>query len=137
MTPGDLLAAETRAWLGKAREDLQSARSLLQSDLVAPALFHCQQAVEKSFKAFLTSRGIVFRKTHDLEEVGSACVALEPTLAALVRAAEPLTAYAWKFRYPGDPNVPDVAEAAQALSTAETVYQEIVSRLPEAASPPS
>ncbi len=129
MTPGDLLAAETRAWLGKAQEDIQAARSLIHSGLLAPGLFHCQQAVEKTFKAFLTRHGVAFRKTHDREEVGSACVAQDDTLAALVRAAVPLTAYAWKLRYPGDPYVPEAAEAAEALGTAETVYSEIVSRL--------
>jgi HEPN domain-containing protein len=132
MTPSELLAAETRAWLGKALEDLQSARALIQSGLPAPALFHCQQAAEKAFKAFLTWHGAAFRKTHDLEEVGAACVALDATLTALVRAAEPLTAYAWRLRYPGDPYVPNAEETAGALQTADAVYREIVSRLPEA-----
>jgi HEPN domain-containing protein len=44
MTPDEALAAETRAWLGKAREDLLSARALIGAGLPAPALFHCQQA---------------------------------------------------------------------------------------------
>ncbi len=131
MTPSELLAAETRAWLDKAQEDLQAVRSLIHSGLPAPALFHCQQAAEKSFKAFLTWHRVAIRKTHDLEEVGAACVALDATLAALVRAAEPLTAYAWRLRYPGDPYVPEAAEATEALDTADTVYREIVSRLPE------
>jgi len=133
MTPAELLAAEARAWLDKAREDLQAARSLMNSGLPAPALFHCQQAAEKSFKAFLTRHRSVFRKTHDLEELGVACVALDATLAGPARAAEPLTAYAWRFRYPGDPYVPEAAEAAEAIRTAESVYQAIVSRLPDAA----
>ena len=133
MTPDEALSAETRAWLDKSREDLQSAQALIGAGLPAPALFHCQQAAEKSLKAFLTWRRIAFRKTHDLEEVGAACVAVDPTLAALVRTAEPLTAYAWKLRYPGEPYVPQAAEAALALTTAQTVYNEVVARLPEAA----
>ena len=63
--------------------------------------------------------------------MGAACVVLDATLAALVRAAEPLTAYAWRLRYPGDPYVPEAAEAIETLDTADTVYREIVSRLPE------
>ena len=131
MRPRELLAAETRAWLDKAKEDLESARSLINSGFPTPALFHSQQAAEKSFKAFLTWHCVAFRKTHDLEEVGTACVALDATMTALVRAAEPLTAYAWRFRYPGDQYVPDAAEAIKAFETADTVYREIVSRLPE------
>ncbi len=131
MKPRDLLAAETRAWLDKAQEDLQSASSLIQSGLLASALFHCQQAAEKSFKAFLTWHRVVFRKTHDLEEVGSACVALDASMSPVVRAAVPLTAYAWRFRYPGDQYVPEASETAEALDLASTVYREIASRLPE------
>jgi HEPN domain-containing protein len=35
-------------------------------------VFHCQQAVEKSFKASLTFHDQPFRKTHSLEEIGEA-----------------------------------------------------------------
>jgi HEPN domain-containing protein len=54
MTPDQLRLEETRAWLDHARRDLRAARLLTAGDAHAEALFHCQQAVEKALKAFLT-----------------------------------------------------------------------------------
>ena len=42
----------------------------------------------------------------------------------------PLTEYAWKYRYPGEPAEPDEAEARQALALAREVYDAILARLP-------
>jgi HEPN domain-containing protein len=90
--------------LEKAGVDLRSARADLATDppIAADALFHCQQAVEKALKAFLTWHDRPFRKTHDLVELGGQCVALDPALDNRLRTAALLTEYAWKFRYPGE-----------------------------------
>jgi HEPN domain-containing protein len=47
--------AETQEWLDKVSLDLRGARIDLDAvpPLLEDALFHCQQAVEKSLKAFL------------------------------------------------------------------------------------
>lgn len=131
MTPDETLAAEAHAWLVKSLEDMRAARALIDAGLPGTALFHCQQAAEKSLKAFLTWRRVPFRRTHDIEEIGTACSDAEPALGPAVKAAEPLTAYAWMLRYPGDPYVPDAGEAESALAVARGVYQEIAARLPK------
>lgn len=136
MTHPDLLAQDTRAWMEKAAIDLRAARALLDARLVSSALFHCQQAAEKSFKAFLTWHEIPFRRVHDLEEVGVLCVSIEPSLAAIAQRAEPLTAYAWKLRYPGEPYEPEITKAEEDLGIARLVFDEIRRRLPEAAQVP-
>ena len=41
-----------------------------------------------------------------------------------------MTEYAWKFRYPGEPVEPPVAEAQEALTLAREVYAAILNRLP-------
>jgi hypothetical protein len=41
-----------------------------------------------------------------------------------------LTEYAWKFRYPGEPELPPLDEAEAALALAQEVYEAILSRLP-------
>lgn len=51
---------------------------------------------------------------HDAELVAE-------TRGWFVRAAE-LTDYAWKFRYPGEPEEPPREEAEQALTLARKVY---------------
>ena len=81
-------------------------------------------------KAFLAFHDAPFRKTHNLEELGHQCVALDSTLQAIADHAAPLTEYAWRFRYPGELNEPDREEAESALAAARSVYNAILSRLP-------
>jgi hypothetical protein len=84
MKPSEARGRETREWLGKAAEDLASAQVLIDSNHFSGALFFCQQAAEKSLKAFLTWHERTFRRTHDLEELGKDCQAIDGTLAALL-----------------------------------------------------
>jgi len=129
--------AETREWLQKASLDMRGARIDLEAEppLLEDALFHCQQAVEKTLKAFLAWSDVAFRKTHSLEELGAACEALDPALKAVVDPAVPLTEFAWAFRYPGDHPTPTIEEARQGLATAFRAVAAIVARLPEEAVP--
>ena len=55
-------------WLTKARDDLTTVGLLRVFDEypAVVACFHCQQAVEKSLKAFLAARDIPFLYRHDL-----------------------------------------------------------------------
>jgi hypothetical protein len=71
-----------------------------------------------------------FRKTHNLEELGEAVLALDGSLKPLVDRAVPLTEYAWKFRYPGEVTEPTRAETETALAVAREVYVAIKARLP-------
>jgi len=129
--------AETLEWLQKTSLDLRGARIDLEAEppLLEDALFHCQQAVEKTLKAFLAWGDVAFRKTHSLEELGAACEGLDPTLKAVVDPAVPLTEFAWAFRYPGDHPTPTIEEARQGLATAVRVVAAIAARLPEEAVP--
>jgi HEPN domain-containing protein len=135
MTPEEFLLDETSQWLRRAKEDLEAATLLSQSAKARPALFHCQQAVEKSLKAFLTWHQRVFAKTHDLEELGRACCSVDGSLADILVRASPLTHFAWRFRYPSAPYEPDLVEAAESLKTATEVYEQILKRLPASAHP--
>lgn len=129
--------AETRAWLRKAALDLRAAEHerTASPPLTGDMVFHAQQLVEKTLKAFLSWHDQPFRKTHSLVELGRQCAALEPDLEPLLRKAAPLTEYAWKFRYPGEEEEPDLAEAEAALELARQVFAAILERLPEAARP--
>ncbi|MDR7489637.1 MAG: HEPN domain-containing protein [Armatimonadota bacterium] len=81
-------------------------------------------------KAYLTWHSQVFRKTHNLTELGERCALLDPGLEPLLRRAASLTDYAWRFRYPGEPEEPPREEAEEALAVAHEVYREILARLP-------
>jgi len=129
--------AETRGWLVRASSDVRAAEHELRATppLLDDIVFHCQQAAEKSLKGFLTWHDRPFRKTHSIEELGEQCLQADPTLKVLIDRAAPLTEYAWKFRYPGEPEEPSSQEAEEALATAREVYAAIVARLPVEARP--
>jgi HEPN domain-containing protein len=130
MKPSEARARETREWLGKAAEDLASARVLIDSNHFAGALFFCQQTAEKSLKAFLTWHERTLRRTHDVEELGKDCQAIDRTLAVLLEEADVLSDYAWKLRYPGAPYTPAWEEAETMFGIAGRVFHEVQSRLP-------
>ena len=75
MTPHEARMAETREWLARVSEDIASARVLADAGHPSNALFFCQQAAEKSLKAFLTWHDRPFAKTHDLEASAGAVAA--------------------------------------------------------------
>ncbi|AEB09245.1 HEPN domain-containing protein [Desulfobacca acetoxidans] len=124
--------AETKAWLVKAATDLRAAEHErtaippINTDIV----FHAQQLVEKAIKGFLVWHDHPFRKTHNLVELGQHCLRYAPDLEEILREAGPLTEYAWRFRYPGDPDEPDNCEADEALSLARRVFFTILQTLP-------
>ncbi len=128
-----VLVAETKAWLQKAATDLRAAQHDLAAlpPLLDDAAFHCQQAVEKCIKAFLMWHGVPFRKTHSLEELGEQCLDIDPTLLELVDRAVPLTEFAWKFRYPGEPEEPSIQEVQEAIQIANEIQKAILFRLPQ------
>lgn len=79
------VGADVLVWTQRTFDERLHLRAI-----VGDALFHCQQAIEKALKAFLTWHDEPFRKTHDLGELGTQCVTLDDTLTALLRRAAPL-----------------------------------------------
>lgn len=132
----DARIQDVQAWLSKAELDLRAAEhevSAPDEGLWGDVMFHAQQAAEKAMKAFLAWYDVPVRKTHNLEELGRLCVALDATLGTLADQAAPLTEYAWRFRYPGDSDEPVRDEAEQALAVAHMVYEAVLTRItPEA-----
>lgn len=74
-----------------------------------------------------------FRKTHDLKVLGRLCAGLDPTLEDIGVKAGELTKYAFRFRYPGEPEEPTLEEAQAMLELATSVYRKVRERLPEEA----
>lgn len=130
-------AAGVRGWLSKAANDVRGAHIDLDANppLIEDALFHCQQAAEKSLKAFLTSHDTPFKKTHDLDELGRACMELDGSLSDSMQSVAALTVFAWEFRYPGDSQVPSMQEVREYLAIAQKLYTAILARLPHACHP--
>ena len=131
------LESDVRAWLGKVESDLRCAEIDILADppLTEDAMFHCQQAAEKTLKAFLTWHDRPFRKTHDLAEIGRECTEIDASLEPLCRRAAALTVFAWAFRYPGDMEQIPVKEAEEALTLAREVHKAVLTRLPDKINP--
>ncbi len=89
-------------WLAVAQEDRRVAAICIAADppLRGIAAFHCQQAVEKLLKGFLTLAGKRGGKTHSLEALGTAAAATFPEIVDLVAAAKGWSNWAVDFRYP-------------------------------------
>ncbi|MBN2125626.1 MAG: HEPN domain-containing protein [Deltaproteobacteria bacterium] len=137
MTPNPELISETKAWFNKAEHDIRMSDLALRDvpPMTDQAVYHAQQAAEKAMKGFLTWNERVFRKTHNLIELGEACARLQPELEPLLRRAAGLSDYAWQYRYPGDLNEPDKDEAENALNLARDTLRTILSLLPQEVQP--
>lgn len=127
----DVKLSLTHEWLAKAEEDLLAAERMNQPPpLLDVALFHCQQATEKAFKAFLTWHDRPFRKTHELSELLLQCQEIDQQFADLLGSAKVLTQYATQTRYPGTSRPPALIEAETALRFAREAVAFVVARLP-------
>lgn len=137
LPPDPIREADTKAWLSKVDTDLRCARIDLEASPPVPgdSVFHCQQAVEKSLKAFLTWHDEPFGKTHNLASLAEQAARLDNALAPLVKVADSLTQYAWLHRYPNESPEPNVEEAVDALDRARRLHGEILARLPDSVRP--
>lgn len=73
-----------RKWMTKARRDLLSAKRLARGKepYFDTAIYHCQQAVEKSVKGWLVYNDQGFEKTHDLRLLVTQASEVEPKFAS-------------------------------------------------------
>jgi len=90
-----------RALMGLAEDDRAAAAALLDIAGVSDAIvaFHAQQAVEKSLKAVLASRGVDFPFTHNLAALLQLCEDVGIDVPADLEEADLLTPYAVAARY--------------------------------------
>ena len=116
----------TLDWIEKAEGDFQVATQIMRRRkhrVCDAACFHCQQAIEKYFKARLFEAGLPFPKTHDLAVLLKLLLPVEPLWKPFEPAAMGLTDYAVDFRYPGDNAT--LAEARLALKHCRSLRTEV------------
>jgi HEPN domain-containing protein len=128
-----------RDWLTRADHDLRSARLLASSQdpLLDTAIYHCQQAAEKSVKAWLQSKDDRFPKTHDIRDLVKRAAVINPDFGEFAEVAAVLTPYVSAFRYPGgfDDPMPSTEEFDAALQHAQDIYDFVLNLLPKEATP--
>jgi len=100
MSPHD---EQSRELLAAAARDALTFH-ILRRDVESPietTLFHAQQTIEKGLKAALVSKGIVFRRTHDLLELCELAITHGFTVPIEHSLLVRLAPYAVEFRYLG------------------------------------
>jgi HEPN domain-containing protein len=132
MPPEDPRVALARQWLRKSQRDLMVAERATSGtptllDMVA---FHWQEAAERAMKKYLAWHNRPFRRTHALVELLDQCEAIDEGSAQLRMAADRLSPYAVKFRYPGTAPEPTAADAARAQQLAIETVDFVLTRLP-------
>ena len=122
-----------KSWMTKAKHDLETAKIVSESEkhLLDTAIYHCQQAAEKTIKGFLTFHDIRFEKTHDIVSLLTLALKKNEGLSHFLDRGSYLTPYATEFRYPGDEAMPSKEEFDEALKAAQEIYQYVSSLLPK------
>ena len=123
-----------RAWLSKARNDLDTARQIgsLPDGHLDAAIYHCQQAVEKAVKGFLAFHDHGLERTHDLRRITQIATRYDPGFSNWMNAAITLTPYATAYRYPGESVAlePSRSEFSEALELTTNFVRFVLSLLP-------
>jgi HEPN domain-containing protein len=91
-------------WIEKAEDDwdmAQRAYRVRKRTHYDAACFNAQQCVEKYLKAKLNEASLPFNKTHDLLELLTQAVTVEPGWSVLQPTAIFLTDFAVLYPYPG------------------------------------
>jgi HEPN domain-containing protein len=130
------MSAEKRAlvasWWTRASEDLRASLLLVDGKppALAAAVYHCQQAAEKSLKAWLVWQEIPFPKIHDLDKLLNLCSPVDSGFESLRLHAAILTPYVAEFRYPGEDQAPSPEDTQEAIRLATDVTKFIQTRIP-------
>jgi HEPN domain-containing protein len=92
--------------------------------------FHCQQEVEKYFKAFLAFHGRTIPRVHDLEILLKDCIRLDATLSCLVESVAVFRPYAVEIRYRASKAIAE-QDCPVIWGTSMAITKEIRKRLPD------
>jgi HEPN domain-containing protein len=94
----------TQEWIDKAEGDWHAAHQLYRARKhpnYDAACFHAQQSAEKYLKARLEEAAIAFNKTHNLLNLLTLSLQVEPLWTILQPYLNALNVYSVDFRYPG------------------------------------
>jgi hypothetical protein len=104
-----------RLMLDMAAADVQAVRNMADPERFADTIFgfHCQQAVEKLLKAWLSLLGVAYPRTHDLRLLLQLVGDIDPAGVAGFWGLEDLTDYGVQFRYEAPMDLAALNRAAQ------------------------
>lgn len=115
-------------WLRIAKEDLLAAKALIKIELYLAAVYHCQQAAEKSLKAYLVLKKHPVIKTHDPIKLLESCMIFDHDFHKKLDAANYINPFSSKFRYPTEFDIPNAEEVELAINYAEKIIQFVLKK---------
>ena len=119
-------------WLQKAESDIKVAKHILEmkeppTDAIC---FHCQQAIEKYLKGFLTYHNVRVKKTHDLEMLLEMCLEIDKEFESMDKEKiASLTPFVVEIRYPDEIYTPTIDESREALEIALKIKEFVFKKL--------
>jgi HEPN domain-containing protein len=130
MSPKEELVRE---WLKLADDDLSIAEVIMQTEspVFWAIAFHCQQAAEKSLKAFLAYNEFHVKKTPDIEFLIKLSTQFQPEAEQFMAAGAILTDYAIDSRYPAPKFEITRDKADEAIEIARNIFEYILKALPD------
>lgn len=114
-------------WLAKAEEDLAFANLGLREKYFSQVCFLSQQVVEKSFKAFLISKGHAYPRLHKVLALASLCREIKKDIEPYRSDLKLLDEFYIPTRYPDaipgglSSGFPDEKDARQAIEVARKI----------------
>jgi HEPN domain-containing protein len=121
-----------KEWLQLAHNDLIVAKHTLE-DLYPRqteiSCFHCQQAAEKSLKAYLLFCDIEPPRVHNLRLLCQMCAQQDASFEALLIPCSDLTPYGVEIRYPNELEI-DEENARLAVGKAGEIYNFCLAKIP-------
>ena len=94
-------------------------------------VYHCQQASEKSLKAYLVFKGYPLVRTHDLLQLLQFCMSFDYEFSKKLDAADYINPFSSKFRYPTEFDIPEFDEAELAVKYAESILKFVLKKISE------
>ena len=125
MPPDKPIPGSAYDWLVRAKGSLALAKQPKpEGAFWEDQCFLAQQAAEKAIKAVYQHQGLLFRYTHDLEELGKGLEDHGVPIPPVVKEAVILTRYAFETRYPGlfEPVTAEEYQEAVRLATAVVAW---------------
>lgn len=120
---------EHEKWLKIVHEDLTAAKALIKIELFSTVTYHCQQAAEKSLKAYLVFKKHPVIKTHDLVQLLELCMKFSNDFKMIYEPTKLLNPFSSKSRYPTEYDIPDLADSKLAIKHMQSIVNFVLKKI--------
>ena len=120
-----------QAWLLKAEHDLATAKIVASQlpDFDDTIAFHCQQAIEKSFKGYLVYLDIEFKPVHDLGYLLNLIGTKDDSLDLYYDRVVIVSRFVVQIRYPDQVIKLTKEQISDAIELANLIFELVQSKI--------